>query len=158
MLYIWCGFKNIKPANAGFFLKKWNFFGCKISKMMVYSEKYFNEKIYMEYQIYNYIRRRLQFPLWLRILIAIILVPISLIPIILPIFPGSSVVGVVLLVISILFFVSWHKVRHVMKVRKGIVYMMQNLHRKRIIKQKMKDISSHIKQILDEREEKKKHK
>jgi hypothetical protein len=45
-----------------------------------------------------------------------------------------------------------------MKVRKGIVYMMQNLHRKRIIKQKMKDISSHIKQILDEREEKKKHK
>jgi hypothetical protein len=112
----------------------------------------------MEYQIYNYIQQRLQFPLWLRILIAIILVPISLIPIILPIFPGSSVVGVVLLVIAILFFVSGHKVRYVMKVRKGIVYMMKNLHRKRILRQKMKDISSHIKEILDERENKKKHK
>ncbi len=36
--------------------------------------------------------------------------------------------------------------------------MMKNLHRKRILRQKMKDISSHIKEILDERENKKKHK
>ena len=36
--------------------------------------------------------------------------------------------------------------------------MFQNIHRKRILKHKMNDISLHIKEILDDRKEKKSRK
>lgn len=54
-----------------------------------------------------------------------------------------------MLVAGILLFVSGRKVRHVIKLRKWIVYLFKNVHKKQIIKHKIWDISKHVKDILE---------
>jgi hypothetical protein len=34
------------------------------------------------------------------------------------------------------------------KIRKGVIYLVKNFHRKRIIEHKIKDIKEHIREIL----------
>jgi hypothetical protein len=104
----------------------------------------------MEYKIHKKIRDYFNVHIYIRFFIGLLLALFSLIPIILPIFPGSLFIGVFILIIGVLLVVPGKKVRHVIKLRKGLIYMFKNIHRKRVIKHKMNDISSHIKQILNE--------
>jgi hypothetical protein len=104
----------------------------------------------MEYKIYKNIREYFNVHMYIRLFFAVLLILFSLIPIILPIFPGSLFIGVFILIMWVLLIVPGKKVRHVIKLRKGLIYMFKNIHRKRILKHKMNDISLHIKQILNE--------
>ena len=103
----------------------------------------------MEYKIHKKIRDYFNVHIYIRFFIGILLALLSLIPIILP-FPWSFPIWVVMLIFWILLVVPAQKVRHVIKLRKGVVYMMKNIHRRRILKHKMNDISLHIRQILNE--------
>ena len=104
----------------------------------------------MEYKIHKKIRAYFNVHIYIRFFLGALLALCSMIPIVLPIFPGSSLIGVFILIIGILLVVPVTKVRHVIKLRKWLIYMFKNIHRKRIIKHKMSDISLHIKQILNE--------
>jgi uncharacterized membrane protein HdeD (DUF308 family) len=106
----------------------------------------------MEYKIHNKIRHYFNVHIYIRFTLGVILAIISIVPIILPIFPGSLFLGVFILIVGVLLVVPAKKVKHVVKLRKGIIYMFKNIHRRRILKHKMNDISSHIKQILNEKQ------
>lgn len=109
----------------------------------------------MEHKIFNYIRHWIQIPYFFRLVIWFFLISISGVPIILPIFPGSLFLGVFMLVVWLLFIIPWQKIKHVIKIRKGIFYLFQNIHRKRIVKHKMRDIKNHVIEILKEKKERK---
>lgn len=104
----------------------------------------------MEYKIYKNIREYFNVHIYIRLFFSVLLILFSLFPIILPIFPWSLFVWVFIFILGVLLIVPAQKVRHVIKLRKGVVYMMKNIHRRRVIKHKMNDISLHIKQILNE--------
>ena len=104
----------------------------------------------MEYKIHKKIRDYFNVHIYIRFFIGLLLALFSVIPIILPIFPGSLFIGVFILIIGVLLVVPGKKVRHVIKLRKGLIYMFKNIHRRRVIQHKMSDISGHIKQILNE--------
>lgn len=104
----------------------------------------------MEYKIHKKIRDYFNVHIYIRFFVGLLLALFSLVPIILPIFPWSLFVWVFILIIWVLLVVPWKKVRHVIKLRKGLIYLFKNIHRRRIIKHKMNDISLHIKQILNE--------
>lgn len=105
----------------------------------------------MEYKIFKFMRHHVRIPFFIRFIFGMIFILVSAIPIILPIFPGSLFVWVLFLVIWILLIVPWKKIRHVIKIRKWIIYLLQNFRRKRILKHKVKDIKEHIKDILNEK-------
>ncbi len=109
----------------------------------------------MEHKIFNYIRHGIQIPFFFRLVIWFFLISISGVPILLPIFPWSLFVWVFMLVVWILLIIPGKKVRHVIKLRKWIVYLFSNLHRKHIIKHKVKDIKNHVMEIIKEKKEKK---
>ncbi len=108
----------------------------------------------MEHRIFNYIRHWIQIPFFFRLIIWSFLISISGIPILLPIFPGSLFLWVFILVVWLLLIIPWQKIKHVIKIRKGIVYLAQNIHRKGIIKHKIKDIRNHVMEILKDRNKK----
>ncbi len=105
----------------------------------------------MEYKIFKFVRHHIQIPFFIRFIFGALFIFISSIPIILPLFPWSLFIWLVFLVIWILLIVPWKKIRHVIKIRKGIMYLTQNFYRKRILKHKVKDIKEHIKDILNEK-------
>ncbi len=107
-------------------------------------------QVFMEYKIHKKIRDYFNVHIYIRFFIGLLLALFSVIPIILPIFPGSLFIGVFILIIGVLLVVPGKKVRHVIKLRKGLIYMFKNIHRRRVIQHKMSDISGHIKQILNE--------
>ena len=109
----------------------------------------------MEHKIFNYIRHWIQIPYFFRLVIWFFLISISGVPILLPIFPWSLFVGVFILVVWILLIIPGQKIKHVIKLRKWIVYLFQNIHKKRIVKHKMKDIKKHVMEIIKEKKEKK---
>lgn len=102
----------------------------------------------MEYKIYKYLRHHIKIPFFIRFIFWVFLIFISSIPLILPIFPWSIVPWVLFLIVWILLIVPGHKIKHVVKIRKWILYLAKNFHNKHIIKHKMKDIKSHVKNIL----------
>lgn len=109
----------------------------------------------MEYNIFNIIRTKINIPYFLRVFFGFLLIFISLFLILLPILPGSLVPWVFILIIGSLLIVPWEKIRHVVKIRKWIFYLAWNLHKKKIIKHKIKDIKDHIKNIIREKRKKK---
>lgn len=102
----------------------------------------------MEYKILKSLRFALKFPLFIRLFFGIFFIVISVFPIVLPIFPGSLFVGMFMLVVWILLIVSPNKIKHVIKMRKSIIYLFMNLHNKHIIRHKINDIKIHIRDIL----------
>jgi len=102
----------------------------------------------MEYKIFKILRHKLYIPFFIRFSFWIFFVFISSIPIILPLFPGSMVFWVILLVIWILLIVPWYKIKHVIKIRKWLLYLAKNFHRRNTISYKIKDIKYHINNIL----------
>lgn len=102
----------------------------------------------MEYKIFRFIRHQFKIPFFIRLIVWIFLILISSIPIILPIFPGSLIAWIFVFVVWFLLIVPWEKIKHVIKIRKGVIYLVKNFHRKRIIEHKIKDIREHIKEIL----------
>lgn len=107
----------------------------------------------MEYKIFSYIRHKVKIPFFIRFILSAFLIFLSILPILLPLFPGSLFIGVIFLIIWILLIVPWWKIRYVIKIRKWIVYLFRNLHRKKIIDHKIKDFKEHIKEILKEDKE-----
>ncbi len=106
----------------------------------------------MEYKILRSLRFALKFPLFIRLFFGIFFIVISVLPIVLPIFPGSLFVGLFILIVWIILVVSPSKIKHVVKMRKSIVYLFMNLHNKHIIRHKINDIRIHIKDILKNEE------
>lgn len=109
--------------------------------------------IKVEHKIFKIVRNKVNIPFWIRLFFWIVFILISLVPIILPIFPGSIFIGVFFIVLWFLLIVPWHKLRHVRKMRKWIIYLAKNIHKKRIIKHKIKDFKIHIQKILKEKKE-----
>lgn len=108
----------------------------------------------MEYNIFRYMRQHFRVPYFIRSILSAFFLPIALICIVLPIFPFSLFVWVFLLIVGIILFVPWSKLRHVIKMRKSIIYLFQNIREKRIIRHKVYDIITHTKSIMRERKEK----
>ncbi|MFK7779708.1 MAG: hypothetical protein QM490_01045 [Candidatus Gracilibacteria bacterium] len=109
----------------------------------------------MEHKIFEFIRHKVKIPFFIRLIIGVFLIFLSSIPIILPLFPGSLFLGIFIFVVGFLLIVPGKKIKYVIKIRKGIVYLVQNFYRKRIIEHKMKDIKNHIIEILKEKGRKK---
>lgn len=107
----------------------------------------------MEYKIFKYLRddNSINIPVIFRIFFGILLIMISIVPILLPIFPGSLLFWVVILVIWLILIVPANKIKLVIKIRKGITYLFQNIHNKKIIRHKVYDIKNHIFEILDKK-------
>jgi predicted ABC-type exoprotein transport system permease subunit len=102
----------------------------------------------MEYKIFKFIRYNTRIPFFIRLFFWVILILISIIPIILPIFPGSFFLWIFIFLVWFLLIVPWHKIRYVIKIRKWIMYLAQNFHRKIIIEHKIRDIRNHVRDIL----------
>jgi len=120
--------------------------------------------LYMEYKMFYYMRNNSNTPFLFRLFFAIILILISTIPIFLPIFPGSLFLWIFILVLWLIWIVPSSKVKNVIKIRKSVIYLFSNLHKKHTIWHKIYDIKKQVKNILVvkkiKREEKiiKKHK
>lgn len=61
-----------------------------------------------------------------------------------------------MLAAGLLFIISGSKIRYVMKLRKGIIYLFTNFRKKNIVKQKMYDFRTHVRHILREKKRRKK--
>lgn len=106
----------------------------------------------MEYNIFKIIRSKIKIPYFLRVFFWFLLIFLALFPLVL--FPGLLFLGIFMLIVGILLIVPWKKIRHVVKIRKWIIYLFKNIHKKRIIRQKIKDIRDHIMDIIRERKKK----
>lgn len=107
----------------------------------------------MEYKILRSLRFTQKLPFIIRLFFGIFFILISSIPIILPLFPWSLLVWIFILVVGTLLIVSPNKIRHVIKMRKSIVYLFMNLHSKKIIKHKIYDIKTHVRDIIRNEDE-----
>ncbi|MDD2907523.1 MAG: hypothetical protein PHH98_02675 [Candidatus Gracilibacteria bacterium] len=107
----------------------------------------------MEYKILKSLRFAQKLPFVIRLFFGVFFIVVSLVPIILPLFPGSLLVGIFILVVGVLLVVSPNKIRHVIKMRKSIIYLFMNLNNRRIIKHKINDIRIHVRDILREEDE-----
>lgn len=107
----------------------------------------------MEYKILKSLRFAMKLPFIIRLFFGIFFILISSIPIILPLFPWSLLIWIFILVVWTLLVVSPNKIKHVIKMRKSIVYLFMNLHSKKIIRHKINDIRIHIKDILKNEDE-----
>ncbi len=108
----------------------------------------------MEYKIFRYVRHHVVIPSIIRMFVGIILILLSTLPIVLPLFPGSFFLWVFMLVVWLVLFVHPKKVKHVVKLRKWLTYLVQNIRKKHIIRHKIYDIKKHIKIILDKKHHK----
>lgn len=106
----------------------------------------------MEYKILKSLRFALKLPFIIRLFFGILFIVISVFPIVLPIFPWSLFVGIFILIVWVILVVSPSKIKHVIKMRKSIIYLFMNLHNKHIIRHKINDIRIHIKDILKNEE------
>ncbi|MCP4523408.1 MAG: hypothetical protein GY828_04250 [Candidatus Gracilibacteria bacterium] len=102
----------------------------------------------MEYKIYKAVRNYFNVHVIIRFFLGSIFGIIGIIIMIIP-FPASFPVGLTLFIFSVLLIIPAHKIKHVVKMRKGFIYLAQNFYKKQIITHKMRDISGHIKEILD---------
>ncbi len=102
----------------------------------------------MEYTILKTFRHTVKIPFILRLFFGVFFIIVSWIPIILPLFPWSLLVWVFLLVLWIILVISPKKIRHVIKMRKSIIYLFKNIHNKHVVRHKIYDIKIHVMQIL----------
>jgi len=107
----------------------------------------------MEYRILKSLRFALKLPFIIRLFFGIFFIVISTIPIVLPLFPWSLFVWVFILIVWLILVVSPSKIKHIIKMRKSIVYLFMNLHNKHIIRHKINDIRIHIRAILKNEDE-----
>lgn len=104
----------------------------------------------MEYKLLKILRYDMRMPFLLRLFFGIFFIVVSIIPIVLPIFPGSLIVWIFLLIMWMILVISPKKIRHIIKMRKSIVYLFSNIHNKHIVRHKIYDIKSHVFDILKE--------
>lgn len=102
----------------------------------------------MEYKIFKAFRHNVKIPYIIRLFFGILFIFLSSLPIVLPLFPGSLFCGIFMLVLGIILVVSAKKIKHVVKMRKSIIYLFKNMHKKNTIKHKIYDIKIHVMQIL----------
>lgn len=102
----------------------------------------------MEYRIFKTFRHSIKIPFIIRLFFGVLFILISGVPIILPLFPWSLFFWVFLLIFWIILIVSPKKIKHVIKMRKSIIYLFKNIHKKNTIKHKIYDIKIHVMQIL----------
>lgn len=96
----------------------------------------------MEYSIFHNLRNKFRIPYIIRFILAVISLLIGILWIILPVIPW-----LVFFVLWILFLIPWEKIRHLIKIRKWIIYMIKNRFERRIIRYKVLDIIKHSKDI-----------
>jgi len=101
----------------------------------------------MEYKIYKNLRKY-QIPLFLRVIITICLIIIWLVFVIFP-FPWSAIVWWTIIIFSFIFVLEARNIKQLVKIRKGIIHYIKNIHLKKIRKHKTRDIKKHIKDILN---------
>ena len=94
----------------------------------------------MEYKVFNKIRH---IPRWLRFGFGLIIFAFGIFSLFIPIIPGSTVS----IVVGLLFMVSAHKVRKVVKIRKGLQHLFQNFSKEKL-KHKWYDFKKHMRHII----------
>jgi len=104
----------------------------------------------MEYKVYKKISNYLKVHIVIRYILGWCIAILAIIPLVVP-FPGSAIIWILMIVLALLTVVPGNKIRHVIKLRKWFMYLVKNLHSKVIIKHKMRDFSSHIKEILNDK-------
>ncbi len=107
----------------------------------------------MDYKILKSLRFTQKLPFIIRLFFGVLFILISSIPIILPLFPWSLFIWIFILIVGTLLVVSPNKIRHVIKMRKSIVYLFMNLHSRKIIKHKIYDIKTHVREIIRNEDE-----
>ena len=105
----------------------------------------------MEYKIFHYMRNNSGTPFFIRLFFAVILILISIIPIFLPIFPGSLFPWIFILVLWLVRIVPSRKIKHVVKIRKSIIYLFTNFHKKHVIHHKIYDIKKQVNKIINDK-------
>jgi len=107
----------------------------------------------MDYKILKSLRFTQKLPFIIRLFFGVLFILIFSIPIILPLFPWSLFIWIFILIVGTLLVVSPNKIRHVIKMRKSIVYLFMNLHSRKIIKHKIYDIKTHVREIIRNEDE-----
>nr|MDD3719997.1 hypothetical protein [Candidatus Gracilibacteria bacterium] len=97
----------------------------------------------MEYKIFHNLRNKVRIPYLVRFFLAILAVLIGIIGIFIPIIPG-----IIFFIAGIVLLIPADKIRHLVKIRKGLFYMLQNLHERRVIRHKVLDIIIHSKDLI----------
>ncbi len=110
----------------------------------------------MEYKLFKTLRLRYKIPFLIRLFFGVFFIVFSWIPIILPIFPGSIFLWLFLLSSGFILVISPSKIRHLIKMRKSIIYLFKNFHRKNVLKYKLLDIKIHVLKII-KKDKPKKH-
>lgn len=105
----------------------------------------------MEYKFYKILRNKIKLPAFLRRFFSVFILFIWVIFVILPVFPWSIFPWVFLLSIWIILVIKVDKLRHLIKLRRSIIYLFSNIFKKETRKQKIKDIKKHLWNIFKEK-------
>ena len=97
----------------------------------------------MEYKIAKFFER-IRLPYVLRIFLWSIMLLLALIIAILPILPWA----LFFLVLGLLFFIQWNKIKYIIKLRKSFVYTIKNITKKNILRMKFRDMKKSFLKML----------
>lgn len=97
----------------------------------------------MEYKIFDKFRNKIKIPIFFRIGMAILCILIWILGTFIPVIPWA-----IFFIIWALLLIPAHKVKHLVKIRKWLVYMFQNIHERRIVRHKVMDIIIHSKDLV----------
>ena len=102
----------------------------------------------MEYKIAKFFDE-IKLPFVLKLIMGFFVIFLSVPVIVLPIFPWSLLVWVSILIFGTLIISKPCKVKHVIKIRKSVVYMVSNFTDIKLLRYKWRDIKKDIIKILE---------
>lgn len=97
----------------------------------------------MEYKIAKFFEK-IRLPYVLRIFLWSIMLLLALIIAILPILPWA----LFFLVLGLLFFIQWNKIKYIIKLRKSFIYTIKNIRKKNILRMKFRDMKKSFLKML----------
>lgn len=107
----------------------------------------------MEYHLFKFLREKIKLPLFIRIFFWILFLIWGLIVVILPIF-FSVPTGIFLMILWLILIIHVKKIKHIIKIKKSIIYLCKNITNKETLKKKIKDIKILIYQLKKQKKDK----
>jgi len=101
----------------------------------------------LEYKILKKINK-ITLPYFLKVIIFYFLLILAIPQILLPIFPWSFFVWLIMFLIWIILISPIEKIKHIIKIRKWLTYLVKNIFNKQIWRYKIKDFKKHYKKIF----------
>lgn len=101
----------------------------------------------LEYKFYKILRDNVKMP-FLRWIFSILIFFVGIIFIFLP-FPWAFIPGIFMFSIWIILIIKVDKLRHLIKLRRSIIYLFSNIFKKKERTQKIRDIKKHLWDIFE---------